>query len=74
MPPEGKTYLWAADLQQVNVLPADVHVVGEVSQEDGHAVLHVLWNQSVSLDPEVLVCRNTHTRFHNPNWAALKAV
>lgn len=62
-----RTYLRAADLQQVNGLPANVHVVGKVSQEEGHAVFHIFWNQSVALDPEVFVCRNpshTHTHSH----------
>lgn len=38
---EAETYLWAADLQQVNGLPANIHVVGEVSQEEGHTVFHI---------------------------------
>lgn len=38
---EAETYLRAADLQQVDGFPANVHVVGEVSQEEGHAVLHI---------------------------------
>lgn len=59
---EAETYLRAADLQQVNGLPANVHVVGEVSQEEGYAVFHIFGNQSVALDPEVFVCRNpSHT-------------
>lgn len=38
---EAETYLWTADLQQVNGLPANVHVVREVSQEERHAVFHI---------------------------------
>lgn len=53
-----ETNLWAADLQQVDGFSADVDIVGDVSQEDGHAVLHILGDQSVALHPEVLVCRD----------------
>lgn len=53
------SHLWAADLQEVDGLPADVHVVGDVPQEHGNAVLHVPGDQGVALDPEVFVCTNS---------------
>lgn len=56
-----KTNLWAADLEEVYGLSTDVHVIGDVSQKNGHTVLHILCDESVALDPEVFVCRNSKT-------------
>lgn len=53
-----ETNLWVADLQQVDGFSADVDVVGNMSQEYRHAVLHVFGDQSVALHPEVFVCRD----------------
>lgn len=53
--------LWATDLEEVDGLPTDIHVIGDVSQEDRHAVLHILRDQSVALDPEMFVCRHLKT-------------
>lgn len=53
--------LRAADLEEVDGLPTDVYVIGNVSQEEGHTVLHILWDQSVALDPEVFICRKSKT-------------
>lgn len=36
------TNLWAADLEEVDGLSTDVHVIGDVSQKEGHTVLHIL--------------------------------
>lgn len=55
---ELDTNLWAADFEQVDGLSADIHVISDVSQEDGHAILHILGNQSVALNPEMFVCKN----------------
>lgn len=54
-----KTNLWAADFEEVDGFSTDVHVIGNVSQEDWHAVLHILRDQSVALNPEVFVCKNS---------------
>jgi len=53
-------HLRAADLQQVDGLAADVDVVGDVSQEDGHRVLRVLGDQGGAALPEALVCGLRH--------------
>lgn len=58
-----RTNLWAADLEEVDCLSADVHIIADVSQEDGHTILHILGDQSVALDPEVFVCTNSKTPF-----------
>lgn len=36
------TNLWAADLEEVDGLSADVHIIGDVFQEDGNTILHIL--------------------------------
>lgn len=38
----AKTNLRAADFEEVDRLPTDIHVIADVSQEDGHAILHIL--------------------------------
>lgn len=52
------TNLWAADLEEVDSLSADINVIGDVSQEEGNAILHILGDQSVALNPEVFICRD----------------
>lgn len=37
-----KMNLWAADLEEVDGLSTDVHVIGDVSQKDGHTILYIL--------------------------------
>lgn len=36
------TNLWAADLQEVDGLSADIYIIGDVSQEDRNTILHIL--------------------------------
>ena len=50
-----KADLGTADLQQVDGLPADVDVVGDVPEEDGHVLLHAARDQGVPLRPEVFI-------------------
>lgn len=45
----------AAELQQVDGLPADIHVVGDVPQEHGDAVLHLFGNKHVAVGPVKLI-------------------
>ena len=53
------TNLWAADFEEIDGLSTDVHVVGDMPQEDRHTILHILRDQSVALNPEVFVCTNS---------------
>lgn len=65
----SETNLWPADLQQVDGFSADVNIIGNVPQEDGNTVLHILGDQSVALHPEVLVCRDTYVWIANSSTA-----
>lgn len=58
----ARPHLRAAELQQVDGLPADIHVVRDVLQERGHAVLHLLGDEHVAVRPVRLVCRWDRTR------------
>lgn len=49
-------HLWAAELQQIDGLPADVHVVGDVAQEHRDAVLRLFGNEHVAVGPVQPVC------------------
>lgn len=53
-----KTNLWAADFEEVDGLSTDIHIIGNVSQKDWHTILHILWDQSVALYPEVFVYKD----------------
>lgn len=46
----------AAELQQVDGLPADVHVVGDVAEEHRDAVLRLFGNKHVAVGPVEPVC------------------
>ena len=49
-------HLGAAELQQIDGLPTDVHIMGNVAQEHGDAVLRLFGNEHVAVGPVKPVC------------------
>lgn len=51
----GPSHPGTAELQQVDGLPTDVHIVGNMFQEHGNTVLHLFGNEHVAMGPVKLV-------------------
>lgn len=53
------THPGTAQLQQVDGLPTNIDIVGNMLEEDGYTVLHFLGNKHVAMCPVKLIYRMT---------------